>query len=91
MTDEERYSLAVTNLCAKATADLRAAAGRPEAVREAILTYLRDGYGKGVTSGELIDFFCVSTPNIAEEAGYVGEAGDAIVSLFDELHERLRV
>jgi hypothetical protein len=44
----------------------------------------------GLSPSELTDFFCLSTPNIVEDSGYTGAVGDAIVALFDELHDQVR-
>jgi len=90
MSDDQANDTAIAALQAKATASLRAAGGRPDALRDAILSYLREGYGMGLSPSELTDFFCVSTPNIVEAAGYTDAAGDDAVALFDELHDRFR-
>ena len=79
----------ITELQAQATSDLRAAHGREDSVRDAILSYLREGYQLGLTAGELTDFFCVSTPSIVEEAGYADADGDVVVALFDQIHDQL--
>jgi hypothetical protein len=60
---------------------------RPDSPEEAISFYLRTGYGMGLSSGELLDYFAVSTPNIIEVAGLVGERGDPVIALYDELDE----
>lgn len=64
--------------------------GRPNSLRDAVLTYVREGYQLGLVPSELADFFCVSTPNIVEEAGYADTAGDEVVALFDEVHDQYR-
>lgn len=81
---------AIAELQAKATTNLRAADGRSDSLRNAILSYILEGHGLGLSPSELTDFFCVSTPNIVEAAGYAGAAGDAVVALFDELHDHFR-
>jgi hypothetical protein len=88
--DDYAYRAAITELQATAVATLRAAGGRPDLVRDAILSYLRDGYRLDLSPSELTDFFCVSTPNIVEAAGYTDAGGDAIVALYDELHNQVR-
>lgn len=59
-------------------------------MREAIVQYLRESYRLGLSPAELVDAFCVSTPNIVESAGYWGADGDSVVARFDELHEEHR-
>ena len=83
------YGAAIAELQQKTVDRLAKAGGREDALHDAILSYLREGYRIGATRGELIDFFCVSTPNIVESAGYRDGALDAIVRLFDALHARL--
>ncbi len=90
MPDDQIDSKVIAELQARATANLRAAGGRSDALRDAILSYLQEGYQLDLGPSELTDFFCVSTPNIVEEAGYIGAAGDAVVALFDELHDQFR-
>jgi hypothetical protein len=80
----------VAELQARAANNLRAAHGRAEPLRDAILSYLHDGYQLGLSAAELTDFFCVSTPNIVEDAGCMDAGGDAVVALFDELHDQVR-
>src|SRR5438105_1181670 len=65
-------------LFSRTVATLRAARGRADAVRDAVGSYIREAYRIGMTPGELIDDFCVSTPNIVEEAGYAGSDGEGV-------------
>lgn len=90
MLDDGDRNEAVDRLLKDAVAGLREAQGRMELIREAILSYLRGGYAIGLVPGEVVDFFCVDTPNIVEEAGYADAAGDEVVDLFDELHDEVR-
>jgi hypothetical protein len=80
----------VDTLIARTTAMLSVARGHPDELRNAIAAYLRTGYSIGLTAGELIDFFCVDTPNILEEAGFEGAEGDSVATLFDEVHDQFR-
>lgn len=82
------YDRQLKDLIKAATYSLRDAQ-TTDARREAVVEYLRQGFAVGATSGELMDFFYVSTPNILEEAGYSGDDADAIAAIFDEEHERL--
>ena len=90
MPDDQIDEKAIADLQARTTAAVRAASGRADALGDAIWSYLGEGYRLGLVPSELVDFFCVSTPNIVEEAGYRGNAGDAVVALFDQLHDQFR-
>jgi hypothetical protein len=90
MPGDQRENAEVVELQARATSLLRAAHGRADSLRTAILSYLQEGYRLGLGPSELTDYFCVSTPNIVEAAGYADAAGDEVVALFDELHEQFR-
>jgi len=84
------YLTVVTNLQNQAAARLREAHDKPDSLRGAIIFYLEEGNRLGLGSSELIDFFCVSTPNVVEAAGYNDVAADRVVALFDELHSQFR-
>ena len=72
------------------TADfLRASRGNIEAIKQAIVDYLETGYSAHLSSGELVDFFCVSTPSILDKAGYYEEDADAAVKHYDEISPEL--
>ena len=90
MPDDQILTMAIAELQARATTNLRAAQGHSDLVRDAILSYLLEGYRLGLCPSELTDFFCISTPNIVEGAGYVDAAGDAIVALFDDIHDQFQ-
>ena|SRR5688572_32176297 len=81
---------AVEALKNQTVVSLRAVQGHPDSVRQVIVRYLREGYRLGLVPSELIDYFCVDTPNIVEAAGYTDASGDAVVDLFDELHDEFR-
>jgi hypothetical protein len=53
-------------------------------VKHAIAGYLAYGERMGLTRGELVDFFCVDTPNILDLAGYSEAEADTAVVFFDE-------
>lgn len=80
----------IEKLQKKTVAGLKAANGRPDSLGEVILSYLREGYGLGLSPSELTDYFAVSTPNIIEEACYAGTDGDSVAALFDKLHDEFR-
>ena len=64
------------------TADgLVASRGNTEAVKQTIVDYLERGYSSHLSSGELVDFFCVSTPSILDKAGYDEEEADAAINI----------
>ena len=80
----------IRELRARAAIDLRAARGSDDSILNSIISYLREGYRLGLSEAELTDFFCVSTPNILEQAGYTDTEGDTVAALFDELHDKFR-
>jgi hypothetical protein len=86
---EEDYSAFVDLLEAKTANSLSAARGDTEAVKQAIVDYLENGYSSHLSSGELVDFFCVSTPSILDKAGYSEEEADAAIKLYDEINPEL--
>ncbi len=55
----------------------------------AIACFIRDAYSANMVGEEIIDAFCVSTPNIVEDAGYFNDRGDAVVAIFDKLHRQI--
>lgn len=69
-------------------AQLRLARGNERLVRDCVESYVRRGYSLGLTGGELVDAFCVSTPNILEAAGVGGAEANDIVAAFDRAHEQ---
>ena len=88
--DSEEDYFAFTTWLENKTADsLRASRGNIEATKQAIVDYLEKGYSAHLSSGELVDFFCVSTPSILDKAGYSEEEADAAVSLYDEINPAL--
>ena len=58
-------------------------------IKQAIADYLEKGYSARLSSGELVDFFCVSTPSILDKAGYDEEEADAAIRLYDEINTDL--
>lgn len=58
--------------------------------RSVIRQYLDEGYRLGMTSGELIDCFCVSAPSLLEQAGLSEQVQDRFVAIFDEVHVDVR-
>lgn len=79
---------AIKNFLERSVVRLTAAGADPGAHRDAIIAYIREGCELSLVGSELIDFFCVSTPNIVEAAGFSGAGAEEIVALFDELHDR---
>lgn len=90
MSEEYDFDAKIEDLCDKAAAALRAARGRPNALQDAILAYLKEGYHLGLGPSELTDYFCVSTPSIVEAAEHLDKEGEAVVALFDHLHNQFR-
>jgi hypothetical protein len=86
---EEDYWAFITWLEDKTANSLNAARGNIEAIKQAIVDYLEKGYSAHLSSGELVDFFCVSTPSILDKAGYSEEEADAAVRLYDEINPEL--
>lgn len=83
-TDEE-YAAFVEWLEGETASSLQKAKGDNRAIAAAITSYLETGYSAHVTSGELVDFFCVSTPSILDKAGYSEAEADSAVALYDEI------
>lgn len=90
MSEEYEFDAKIEDLCDKAAAALRAARGRPNALQDAILAYLREGYHLGLGPSELTDYFCVSTPSIVEAAEYLDDESEAVMAVFDQLHNQFR-
>jgi hypothetical protein len=90
MADDRVDDGVVAALRANASERLQAANGHPDALRDAIMSYIVEGYRVGLCSSELIDFFCVSTANILETAGYHGSGAADVVAVFDVLHDQFR-
>lgn len=88
--DNQSNDHPVEELQVRTTVRLREAKRSPESQQSAILVYLREGYRLGLSPSELTDYFCVSTPNIVESAGYTDAAGEALVAFFDDLHDQFR-
>ena len=65
--------------------NLQRAKGDKGAIAAAITNYLETGYTAHLTSGELLDFFCVDTPSILDKAGYSESDADLAVELYDEI------
>ena len=65
---------------------MKQAKGDERAVSAAIQRYLDTGYGAYLSPGELVDFFCVSTPSILDMAEYSEGETDAAVKLYDEIN-----
>lgn len=88
--EDENCQAVVGKLQEEAAPQLRKADGGAESLQKAIMFYLRAGNELGMSPSELTDVFCVSTPNVTEMAGYADTAGEAVVSLFDELHSQFQ-
>lgn len=73
----------------EAAKDLKQAKGTEFMMRAAIQRYLETGYGAHLSSGELVDFFCVSTPSVLDKAGYSDDEIDFAVKLYDEINYEL--
>src|SRR5687767_9499579 len=55
----------------------------------AIEQYIRRGYEAHLSPSELTDYFCVSSNNVVETAGFTSEEADVVVRVYDDLHERI--
>ena len=84
--EQDNYASLISDLQREASSRLRLARNGNSAVADAIMFYIQKGDQAGLSPEELVDFFAVSTPNVLEDAGYVGDAGDDVVALFDKLH-----
>jgi len=84
-TDSE-YNTFIDWLTAKTVEALRQSREKGESPDQVIRDYLMTSYKAGISMGESVDFFCISTPNIAESAGYVGHELQRITELFDAIN-----
>lgn len=84
-TDAE-YNAFIDWLTLNATVALRHAREMQSSPSQAIRDYLTTAYAAGISAGEAVDFFGVSTPNIAEAAGYTGKELQDIMQLFDAIN-----
>ena len=82
---DEDYQAFVEWLETETASKLREANGDQQAIAAAITTYLETGYKAHLSSGELVDFFCVSSPSILDNAGYSEEESDLAVELYDQI------
>jgi hypothetical protein len=82
---DEDYSAFVEWLESETASSLEQAKGDEPAIATAIRTYLETGYSAHLTSGELVDFFCVNTPSILDKAGYFEVHADWAVELYDQI------
>lgn len=73
----------------KTAQELKMALGDVGAIKKSITDYLYKGYSAKLTSGQLVDYFCVSAPSILDEAGYFGEEADAVIRLYDEINPEI--
>lgn len=86
---EEDYFAFTAWLKNKTANSLAASRGNTEAIKQAIVDYLERGYNAHLSSGELADFFGVSTPSILDKAGYDEEDAEAAIRLYDEINPEL--
>jgi len=86
--DPERYATFVDSLVSRTSSSLRNATD-DIATRAAIRAFLEEGCAAGLTSEELIDFFCVDTPSIIDRAGITPARADEVVALFDQINDQL--
>jgi len=82
---DEDYCKFVEWLSNLAAADLRAAKLDPAAQKQALCCYYRRGENANLTPNELIDFLCISTPSILDDAGYTDAEATAIMEISDKL------
>jgi hypothetical protein len=86
---EENHFVFVNWLEGETARSLREAKGDITALREVIRKYLEIGYSSRLSSGQLVDYFCVSTPSILDRAGYTEEEADLAVKIYDEVNPEL--
>ena len=83
---EAAYNAFIDWLTARTVAALRDARASGQEPDEAIKGYLLTAYRSGISMGEACDFFCISTPSIAESAGYSGPDLERIARRFDDIN-----
>lgn len=84
-TDSE-YKAFIDWLEARTVEALRSAWEQNGNASEAIRDYLETAYKAGLSISECVDFFCVSTPNIAESVGYPPQELNDVIKLFDSIN-----
>lgn len=90
-TSDEEYFAFTEWLEDETAIELKQAKGNEVAIRIAIRRYLETGYQAHLTSGELVDFFCVSTPSVLDKAEFSEDEADAAVKLYDEINPEIFV
>jgi hypothetical protein len=86
MNPSDADYFAFVNWLSEKTADeLRTAKGDNQREEEALRRYYQRGEHANLTLAELIDFLCVSSPSILQEAGYSDEQAGAILLISDRL------
>jgi hypothetical protein len=63
---------------------MRLARGNETLIRSAITDYLKDGLPTDVPEA-LVDYFCVDTPSILDDAGFADGDAESATALFDEI------
>jgi hypothetical protein len=86
---DEDYFKFTAWLITETAIEMKQARGNVSAIRIAIWRYLETGYGSHLTSGQLVDYFCVSTPSILDKAEYSEEETDEAVKLYDEINPEM--
>ncbi len=83
--DDAKYEKAVEELLAKTVAELRAVDADAIKLGAAIDAYLQAGDDLGMSPYELRDYFDISSPGLAEEAGYSGDNLDKASMIFTQV------
>ncbi len=86
-SDDDYFNF-VGGLKLSAAENLKTAKGQLSMIEHAIETYLDKGYAAHLSSSELVDFFCVSTPSILSEAGYSEEEEKDVIKVYDQLNSK---
>jgi len=87
-TDDE-YKNFVAWLTERTTLALRRSREEGLSPESAIIAYLETAYASGFSISEADDYFGISTPNIAEQAGYTGESFAYICKVFDDINKNV--
>ncbi len=88
LSDAE-YDVFIDCLSYRITQSLRHARDMQESPDSAIRDYLTTAYKAGISTAEALDFFGVSTPSIAEAAGFAGNDLQQVMERFDAINSEI--
>ncbi len=81
LSEQQKLRLFLT----KTIEALRAAQGDSDAVKSALERYMAEGDAAGMSPYELRDYFDISSPGLAEKAGYGKQEAAEATKIFDKV------